>query len=206
MPGEEAGFAGLQGGLLRMISRSFFERSPLACAQDLVGAELRWGGCSGIVVETEAYEETGDPACHTFSRPSARAFVAAHPPGAAYVYLNYGMHWLFNVLVKGRRNGFVLVRALEPREGIEAMRGRRHVQDVLKLCAGPGRLTQAMGISGAHHGADVCASPDFSFRSRSGRPKVVADGRIGISKAAERPWRFTLAGSRFVSVAPRAGA
>jgi len=187
-----------------MLARDFFERSPLVCARQLIGAELCWGECSGIIVETEAYAAVGDTAAHTFFRPSARAFVANHPPGTAYVYLNYGMHWLFNVLVKGRRgDGFVLVRALEPARGVAAMAERRRLDDVRKLCAGPGRLTQALGIDGTWHGGDLCADAEHAFAARLGRPRLVADERIGISTAAELPWRFTLAGSAYVSVKPR---
>lgn len=187
-----------------MIEREFFEKSPLVCARRLVGAELRWGGCAGIVVETEAYDEEGDEACHTFFRPSARAFVERHEPGTAYVYLNYGMHWLLNVLVKGpKRRGFVLIRAIEPMLGLEAMAARRKMVDPRKLCSGPGKLTQALGIDGSWHGGDLCADENFAFHPRKGRVPVVADGRIGISAAAHLPWRFTLAGSRFVSVPAR---
>jgi DNA-3-methyladenine glycosylase len=187
-----------------MLTREFFERSPLACARGLIGAELRWGGCSGIVVETEAYDAVGDEACHTFFRPSARAFVERHPAGTAYVYLNYGMHWLLNALVKGgRRRGFVLIRALEPTAGLDEMRRRRGMDDARKLCAGPGRLTQALAIDGAWHGGDLCADPEFAFRARRVRPRMVADGRVGISKSGHLPWRFTLAESRFVSARVR---
>lgn len=186
-----------------MLDRNFFERDPLRCARELVGAELRWGDASGIIVETEAYDAEGDAACHTFFRPSARAFVAAHPAGTAYVYLNYGMHWLFNVLVKGRRQGFVLVRALEPVTGIERMIERRKMADLRKLCAGPGRLTQALGIVGSDHGRDLCVDPVFALHPRSRRIRPVADSRIGISTAQELPWRFTMPGSVFVSVKPR---
>ncbi len=188
-----------------MITRDFFERAPLVCARQLIGAELVWGECSGIVVETEGYDTVGDPACHTFFRPSSRAFVERHSPGTAYVYLNYGMHWMLNVLVKSRsgRQGFVLFRALEPVGGIPRMAERRRLDDGRKLCAGPGRLTQALGIDAAWHGRDLCGDPEHGFRARLGRPKLVADGRIGISVAVDLPWRFTLAGSRYVSVRPR---
>jgi DNA-3-methyladenine glycosylase len=192
-----------------MIPREFFERTPIACARGLIGAELCWDDCSGIIVETEAYDEVGDEACHTFFRPSARAFLERHAPGTAYVYLNYGMHWLLNVLVKGgRRRGFVLIRALEPTGGLETMVARRNVAEIGKLCAGPGRLTQALGIDGSLHGKDLCTEPARSFRLRRGRPRVVADGRIGISVAAHLPWRFTLEGSRYISsrVRPITGA
>jgi DNA-3-methyladenine glycosylase len=188
------------GNVRRVIEREFFEKSPLVCARGLVGVELRWGGCAGIIVETEAYDEVGDEACHTFFRPSARVFVERHAPGAAYVYLNYGMHWLLNVLVKGpRRRGFVLIRAIEPTHGLEAMAARRKLVEPRRLCSGPAKLTQALGIDGSWHGGDLCADAEFAFHRRPGRARVVADGRIGISAAAHLPWRFTLAGSRFVS-------
>ncbi len=187
-----------------MIPREFFERSPRVCARELIGAELVWGECRGRIVETEAYEEFGDSACHTFSRPGARAFVERHPAGTAYVYLNYGMHWLLNALVKGpRKRGFVLIRALEPLAGGGVMQARRGMAAERKWCAGPGRLTQALGITGEWYGRDLCGDPEHAFVARSGRPRVVADGRIGISVAADRPWRFTLEGSPFVSVRPR---
>lgn len=192
-----------------MIPREFFERTPIACARGLIGAELCWGDCSGIIVETEAYDDVGDEAAHTFFRPSARAFVERYESGTAYVYLNYGMHWLLNVLVKGgRRRGFVLIRALEPTAGLEVMIARRKVAEVRKLCSGPGRLTQALDIDGSLHGKDLCSDPARSFRLRPGRPRIVADGRIGISVATHLPWRFTLEGSRYISsrVRPITGA
>src|SRR3989442_1494671 len=100
------------------LPRAFFQQDPLTCARELIGCELVWNECAGIVVETEAYAALDDEACHTFMRPSAREFVARHEPGAAYVYLNYGMHWLLNVLVKnGAQEGFVLFRALHPTRG-----------------------------------------------------------------------------------------
>lgn len=187
-----------------MLTREFFERSPLVCARGLIGTELRWGECAGVVVETEAYDSVGDAACHTFFRPSARAFVERHEAGTAYVYLNYGMHWLLNVLVKGkRRRGFVLIRAVEPTAGLDLMAQRRGLGESRKLCAGPGRLTQAFGVDGSLHGKDLCGAEGIAFHARRGRPRIVADGRIGISVAGELAWRFTLEGSRFVSVPVR---
>jgi DNA-3-methyladenine glycosylase len=187
-----------------MIPREFFEQTPLVCARRMIGAELRWGGCSGLIVETEAYDADGDAACHTFFRPSAREFVERHQAGTAYVYLNYGMHWLLNVLVKGpRRRGFVLFRAVEPLEGVATMAERRRLDDVRKLCSGPGKLTQAFAITGETHGTDLCGNPECGFYERAARPRVVADGRIGISVAGELPWRFTLAGSRYISAPVR---
>jgi DNA-3-methyladenine glycosylase len=156
-------------------------------------------------VEVEAYESVGDEACHTFFRPSTREFVAEHLPGAAYVYLNYGMHWLFNVLVKGpRAEGFVLVRALEPTQGLEEMRLRRGPGR--DLCGGPGKLTQALGILGEAHGADICAGLGYGLRPPETpvpRAMILADVRVGITKAADYPWRYLLKGSKCLSV--RAG-
>ncbi|MFZ0710725.1 MAG: DNA-3-methyladenine glycosylase, partial [Terrimicrobiaceae bacterium] len=137
-----------------MLKRPFFERDPLSCAHELVGCRLHWAAFAGIVVETEAYDVDGDEACHAAFRPSARAFVASHEAGAAYVYLNYGVHWMLNVLVKGKRLGFVLIRALEPVAGIEQMKSARGTQDVRHLCSGPGKLTRALGVTGRHHGMD----------------------------------------------------
>jgi len=150
-------------------------------------------------VETEAYEEFDDPACHTWNRPSARAFIASHDAGAAYVYLNYGVHWLFNVLTKHPEgNGFVLFRALEPLSGLEEMRRRRGVASPAALCSGPGKLTKALGINGNDHSASFLGREETGIRS-GGASEVLAGGRIGISRAADRPWRFGEAGSACLS-------
>jgi DNA-3-methyladenine glycosylase len=184
----------------RIIPASFFERDPLICARELIGAELIWGNCSGVLVETEAYNAINDEACHTFMRPSTRAFIERNKAGAAYVYFNYGMHWMLNVLVKGRENGFVLIRALEPRTGIERMKRRRRLDEVKRLCSGPGKLTQALDITDRHHEMDLCADPRHCFaQNAEATGKVVADQRIGITRSAHLPWRFTLHGSPFVS-------
>ena len=188
-----------------MIPREFFTQSPVECARALVGCELVWGACSGIVVECEAYAAVGDPACHTFTRPSAREFVARHRAGTVYVYLNYGMHWMLNVLTKGNEEGFVLIRAIEPRRGLRAMQKRRGDKKGRHLTGGPGRLAAALGVTGAHHGSDFCSSPRRCFLAGSAA-KVIADGRIGISRAQGLPWRFSLADSPFVSVRPRLAA
>jgi DNA-3-methyladenine glycosylase len=172
-----------------------------------VGCELVWEGCGGIIVETEAYAVYDDEACHTFSRPSARAFVENHRAGTAYVYLNYGMHWLVNVLVKGGElDGIILIRALEPTRGISRMEERRGMSKIEALCSGPGKLTQALGITGGEHTRDLCTSSTVGFLPRTGPVSVVADTRIGISKAAHFPWRFVLKGSRFLSVKASAAA
>ena len=185
-----------------MIPREFFTQSPVECARALVGCELVWGACRGMVVECEAYAAVGDPACHTFTRPSAREFVARHPAGTAYVYLNYGMHWMLNVLTKGDTEGFVLIRAIEPRRGLRAMQKRRGEKKGRELTGGPGRLAAALGVTGSHHGVDLCTSVRRCFRSGE-KVEVMADGRIGISRARELPWRFSLWGNPFVSVAPK---
>src|SRR5213595_4256603 len=134
-----------------MIGRAFFRRDPLSCARELVGAELVWGECAGIIVEVEAYAAENDEAAHTFSRPSARAFIERNKPGAAYIYFSYGAHWMLNVLVKRETNGFVLIRAVQPLRGIELMKKRRGVDDERRLCSGPGKLTEAFNITDRYH-------------------------------------------------------
>ena len=180
------------------IGRRFFQRDPVVCARELAGCRLQWGKLSGVVVETEAYDGADDEACHTWFRPSARAFVAEHPPGAAYVYLNYGMHWMLNVLVKGKRQGFVLIRALEPLQGLDAMREARGVQEITQFCSGPGKLTRALGVNGSHHGRDLCADAAFGFH-RHRNIEASASPRIGISRAVDFPWRFFVPGNPHVS-------
>src|ERR1044071_3062427 len=117
----------------RMIRRAFFQRDPINCARDLIGAELIWGDCAGLVVEVEAYAAIDDEAAHTFTRPSARSFIERNKAGAAYVYFSYGNHWMLNVLVKGEANGFVLFRALEPRRGVKLMKKRRGVDGLRQI-------------------------------------------------------------------------
>ena len=139
-----------------MLSANFFTTDPLDCAANLIGTELVWGKCAGIVVETEAYLVEGDEASHTFSRPSTRAFVERNQPGAAYIYFNYGVHWMLNVLVKGGpRDGLILIRAIEPRRGLALMRKRRGVKALRRLCSGPGKLTQALAITKRYHEIDL---------------------------------------------------
>jgi DNA-3-methyladenine glycosylase len=185
----------------QIIRPSFFQREPVICARELIGRTLNWGRCSGIIVEAEAYLARDDEACHTFMRPSARAFVERNRAGAAYIYFSYGAHWMLNVLVKGDADGFVLIRALEPRRGIPMMRRRRGVDDLQRLCSGPGKLTQALDITDRHHEMSLCADWRHCFVQQSGElVDVVADKRIGITRSAHFPWRFTLRGSPFVSV------
>jgi DNA-3-methyladenine glycosylase len=188
------------------LGTSFFQRDVVTVARDLVGVELHWNECSGIIVETEAYAAEGDPACHTASRASARAFVENHPPGSAYVYFNYGMHWLFNLLVKGGpQDGLILIRALEPRNGIPLMQERRGGRSGRHLCSGPGKLALALGINGEHHGLPLAGPlrpPHVSLlRPKIVFPgKVVADVRVGISKAVDLPWRFLAANNPHLSI------
>lgn len=157
------------------------------------------------MVETEAYLVEDDEASHTFSRPSTREFVKRSKPGAAYVYFNYGMHWMLNVLVKGDpHDGIILIRAIEPRRGIALMKKRRGTDDVRNLCSGPGKLTQALDITNRHHELDLCGDPRHGFAAReTAMVAVVADARIGITRSAHHPWRFTLRGNRFVSRAAK---
>ena len=199
---------------MSILTRSFFERPLLTVARELVGCTLVWDGCAGRVVEVEAYAAEGDPACHTMTRPSARAFVARHPAGTAYVYLNYGMYWLLNVLVKGGgQDGLILFRALEPSAGLPLMRTRRGRERPEDLCSGPGKLGRALAVTGADHGYPL--APEARPRRRvpparglirpddAKTPDLIEDGRIGISRAADRPWRISWRGHPHVSVPPR---
>lgn len=170
----------------------YFDQPFLEVAQDLVGKNLVWGECGGQVVEVEAYGITGDAACHTASRASSRDFCSRFPPGTAYVYLNYGIHWMLNVLA---RDGILLIRALRPVWGIPRMQQRRGQQDLRALCSGPGKIGQALGLTAADHGTDL--RNGFWF---AGDPaEVVTSPRIGITKAVDLPWRFTLLRSPWVS-------
>jgi DNA-3-methyladenine glycosylase len=180
---------------------SFFERDPLLCARELIGTELIWGKCSGVIVEAEAYLTLNDEACHTFTRPSTRAFVERNRPGAVYIYFNYGVHWMLNFLCKGgKRSGLILIRALEPRRGLALMKKRRGMEDVRRLCSGPGRLTQALEITNRHHGMSICAEARHCLLPRTdANVRVIADPRIGISRSKDFPWRFTLQKSEFIS-------
>ncbi len=167
------------------LGRAFFERGVVEVARDLIGVELLWCGCSGVIVETEAYAAEGDAACHTASRASTRLFLKEMPAGTAYVYLNYGVYWLFNLLVKGGgQDGLVLIRALEPRAGLPVMRVRRGRELARDLCSGPGKLGVALGLSGADHGAALTGrgrQAGCGLRAVDWNGRIVADRRIGIS-------------------------
>ena len=179
----------------RILTRAFFERPFLTVAEDLIGATLQWNGCGGRIVEVEAYAVEGDAACHTATRASSREFVRTRPPGTAYVYLNYGVHWLLNVLAG---DGIILFRALEPRLGIPLMQQRRGREKLADLCSGPGKLGAALALTGRDHGADLSCGV-FTGRSPRERVKFASSVRIGISQAIDLPWRFVEQNSAFVS-------
>jgi DNA-3-methyladenine glycosylase len=181
----------------------FFDRPPRPVARDLIGCELLYEGVGGIIIETEAYEAE-DEACHAFIGRTSRTDVLFGPPGHAYVYLCYGIHRMLNVVTEP--DGIaaaVLIRALEPTAGIETMRARRGLtgESTRNLCSGPGKLCAALGIELDLTRASL-TEPPFSLTGREAgmkRPRIVAGPRIGITKAADLPWRYCLAGSRYLS-------
>jgi DNA-3-methyladenine glycosylase len=182
----------------RVLKRDFFERSVHDVAPELIGATLRVGGVGGIVVEVEAYDHE-DPAAHGFRGQTARNASMFGPAGHAYVYRSYGVHWCLNFVCEGVGvANAVLIRALEPVDGIDTMRARRGVANDRLLCAGPGRLCQALGITREHDGLPL-DEPPFELLARQTKSELVRGPRVGITKAAERPWRYGLAGSRFLS-------
>lgn len=161
----------------------------------MIGALLGVGQTAGLIVETEAYDRD-DPASHSFRGPTARNGAMFGPPGRAYVYRSYGIHWCLNV-VCGPPGSAVLIRALEPVEGIALMQARRGVSAPRLLCSGPGRLCQALGVTAALNSHPLDAPP---FRLAPGPAAPIASGRrVGISKGVETPWRFAWAGSRYLS-------
>lgn len=183
------------------LDTAFFDRSVHEVAPELIGCTLRVGSCAAVIVETEAYDQ-GDPACHGFGGVTPRNEVIFGPPGRAYVYLSYGIHSLLNAVAEPRgRAAAVLIRALEPTEGIELMRERRGREAQTDLCSGPGKLTEALGVGLELNGVGL-AEPPFELRRRSGSwtsVEVTACPRVGITKAVDLPWRHCAAGNRFVS-------
>ena len=182
----------------RLLRRSFFARSVHVVAPDLIGAMLLFKGVGGIIVEAEAYHHT-DPAAHSFGGRTARNTVMFGPPGYAYVYRSYGIHWCLNFVCEAEGSASaVLIRALAPTQGLAAMRRRRGVADERLLCSGPGRLCQALGITGAQYGLAL-DQPPFEIFARSEDIDVDVGPRIGLTKEVEHPWRYGLKGSRFLS-------
>ena len=182
----------------KLLRKTFFNRSVHEVAPDLIGTTLLVDGVGGIIVEVEAYHHT-EPAAHSYRGPTARNAVMFGPAGFAYVYRSYGIHWCVNfVCEKAGSASAVLIRALEPTHGIAAMRRRRHLHDERSLCSGPGKLTEALGITHAHNGLALDAPP-IALYARSAKPEVVAGVRIGLTKAVDLPWRYGLKGSKFLS-------
>ncbi len=181
-----------------MIGRDFFARSVHDVAPELIGATLLVGGVGGTIVEVEAYDYE-DPAAHGYRGRTPRNASMFGPPGGVYVYRSYGIHWCANLVCEDEGvAAAVLLRALEPTRGVEAMRARRGVEAVRLLCSGPGRLCQALGITRQHDGLAL-DEPPFCLLPRGHDVDVVRGPRVGITKAAELPWRYGLAGSRFLS-------
>ncbi len=186
-------------GKAKLLKPAFFARSVHRVAPDLIGATLLVDGIGGIIVEVEAYHHT-DPAAHSFGGRTERNAVMFGPPGYAYVYRSYGIHWCLNFVCEPEGSASaVLIRALEPTEALAAMRRRRGLKEGRLLCSGPGRLAQALGITRDKHNAKRLDRMPFQVLARESTPEIVAGPRIGISKAAELPWRYGLKGSKFLS-------
>ena len=187
------------------LTTDFFARSVHEVAHDLVGCRLFFAGVGGTIVETESYERD-DPACHAYVGLTDRTRVLFGPPGRAYVYLSYGIHSLLNAVAEPEGEAAaVLIRALEPTAGIELMRERRGLRHPeAGLCSGPGKLTEALGITLAENDTDLGRDPFLFLGPEGSPPRVLTGPRIGITKAVERPWRFAAAGNPHVS-RPRLG-
>ena len=194
--------AGVARGAVAPLPAAFYDRDVVQVARDLVGCVLEHEGGKGIVVETEAYHHT-EPACHAYVGLTARTSTLFGPPGTAYVYRSYGIHALLNAVCEGYDVGAaVLIRALEPLAGLEAMRVRRGLGRAEDLCSGPGKLTQALGIGLDLNATSLQDGPVRLLPRAAGgweHPELLAGPRIGISKAVDLPWRFSAAGSRSVS-------
>jgi DNA-3-methyladenine glycosylase len=181
-----------------LLTRSFFDRSVHEVAPELIGTTLLFNGVGGEIVELEAYHHT-EPAAHSYRGQTPRNGVMFGPAGYAYVYRSYGIHWCLNFVCEGVGSASaVLIRALRPTEGLSLMRRRRGLKDERLLCSGPGRLCEALGISIKHNGLALDAPP-FELHARTAKPDIAVGVRIGITKAVELPWRYGLAGSRYVS-------
>lgn len=176
---------------------AFFGRPSPAVAADLIGVGVTLNGVGGIIVETEAYDRE-DPASHAYVGPTARNAAMFGPVGHAYVYRSYGVHWCLNFVCGDQPGAAVLIRALQPRHGLEVMMERRGLSDHRALCSGPGKLCQALAVTRAHDSLSL-SHPPFHLQDRAGGVEIVTGPRIGITKGVETPWRFGLAGSPFVS-------
>jgi DNA-3-methyladenine glycosylase len=191
--------SGVAGGRVR--PRSFYVRPVVEVARELIGCVVEHDESSGVIVETEAYHDS-EPACHAFVGLTPRTQILFGPPGRAYVYRSYGIHALLNAVCEEEGVGAaVLIRALQPLAGIDKMYARRMVGREQELCSGPGKLTQALGIDLAENGGDLRKGPVF-IRPRPSawrEPRVVVSTRVGITKAVELPWRFSVAGNPHVS-------
>jgi DNA-3-methyladenine glycosylase len=185
------------GRLGALIPPDFYTQPIIDLSRALIGCELLVNGIGGLIVETEAYEAS-DPASHSFAGPTARNRAMWGPSRRAYVYRIYGMHWCLNIVGGVAPGAAVLLRALEPTRGLDVMATRRRTDDPRKLCAGPGRLCEALGVTAAQDGLPIDVPP-FALKPRAHEPAIAVGLRIGITKAAEQPWRFGLAGSRFLS-------
>ncbi len=180
------------------LRRSFFDRSVHKVAPELIGATLLVDGVGGVIVEVEAYHHT-DPAAHSYNGRTERNAVMFGPAGYAYVYRSYGIHWCLNfVCEEDGSASAVLLRSIAPTEGLATMRRRRGLKDERALCSGPGKLCEALAITHKHNGLSLDRAP-FELRARSDTPDVVTGVRIGITKAAEKPWRYGLKDSGFLS-------
>ncbi len=198
MPSPFAGPTAYKSGMPRRLTRSFFARSVHDVAPELIGATFLFNGVGGVIVEVEAYHHT-EPAAHSFNGQTPRNAVMFGPPGYAYVYRSYGIHWCVNfVCEKTGSASAVLIRAIQPTEGIATMKRRRKLDAERLLCSGPGRICEALGITRDHDSLPL-DKPPFELRARSADCEVVAGVRVGITKAAELPWRYGLKGSRYLS-------
>jgi DNA-3-methyladenine glycosylase len=182
----------------RLLRKNFFARSVHEVAPELIGATLLFNGVGGMIVEVEAYHHT-DPAAHSFRGQTRRNAVMFGPPGYAYVYRSYGIHWCLNFVceVTGSASA-VLIRALAPTHGLTLIRRRRGLADERRLCAGPGRLCQALGITAAQNGLALDEAP-FRLLRRAQTVELAVGARVGITKAVHHPWRYGLKDSRFLS-------
>jgi len=180
------------------LTRAFFDRSVNKVAPDLIGAMLLVDGVGGVIVEVEAYHHS-EPAAHSYNGPTERNCIMFGPPGFAYVYRSYGIHWCLNFVCEDEGSASaVLIRALEPKAGLALMRRRRGLAEERQLCSGPGKLCEALVVTRRHNGLPLDRAP-FELRARERKPAITTGVRIGITKAVEHPWRYGLMDSKFLS-------